>query len=53
MAERTELSTLGEFGLINRIAQNINKKYFFINVRQGIARYTYMRHIFYAYVSFS
>lgn len=27
MAERTELSTLGEFGLINRIAQNINKKY--------------------------
>jgi thiamine-monophosphate kinase len=27
MAERTELSTLGEFGLINRIAQNITKKY--------------------------
>lgn len=27
MAERTELSTLGEFGIINRIAQNITKKY--------------------------
>lgn len=27
MAERTELSTLGEFGIINRIAKNITKKY--------------------------